>query len=377
MPKTKFSPTENGFQFANYFVNQIADVPGIGKVQTAGRCGGMSYCALDHYAAGQRLPGFKPSDFGDKGVPPDGHPLADYIYQRQLDSFFTLSAIKFVTWSLAPDADNFLMRGVTCRTKKEEFPKLREAIDRGMPVPLGLIVARDLGGLGRNHQVVAYGYDYDEATKKMTVYIYDVNWPGQEITLTSGANDAGWFENSPGKEQWRGWFVQDYAPRRPPPDLARPLVEAVEKTIEAVGELIKGKPNRLTVTLKKLTFHNPEEPSAEADLALEFTVGDRVVRWPARGYRKVKHGTKVRLDRVIEVTVAGEAELVISGRIARDVIVTDAEGFDAFDYFNLDRNVSPGTFSQRLTRADGWGKGQHIVRSEGEPGGYTLVFTVE
>lgn len=41
------------------------------------------------------------------------------------------------------------------------------------------------------------------------------------------------------------------------------------------------------MTIKKLTFHNnPEEPSAEADLALEFTVGDRVVRWPARGYRE-------------------------------------------------------------------------------------------
>ncbi len=235
MPKVNFSPARDGFQFGNYFVNQIANVPGIGKLQTAGRCGGMSYCVLDHYVAGRPVPGFKASDFGDKGVPPDGHPLADYIYQRQLDSFFTLSAVKFVTWSLAPDSGNFLVHGVRERTRKEEFKKLREAIDRGMPVPLGLIVARNLNDLGRNHQVVAYGYDYDAETQHMTVYIYDVNWPGQEITLTSGKDDAVWFESSPGKEQWRGWFVQDYAPRHLPPDLARPLAEAAEQQHRKAG----------------------------------------------------------------------------------------------------------------------------------------------
>ncbi len=379
MPKVDFSPARDGFQFGNYFVNQIADIPGVGKLQSAGRCGGMSYCVLDHYAARQPVPGFKPSDFGDKGVPPDGHPLADYIYRRQLDSFLTLSAIKFITWTLAPDASNFLVRGVTDRTKKEEFKKLREAIDRGTPVPLGLIVARNLNDLGRNHQVVAYGYDYDPKTQRMTVYIYDVNWPGQEITLSSGKNDAGWFESSPGKEQWRGWFVQDYAPHRPPPDLAKPLVEAAQKAIEAIEEMIQPKErrNHITITLKRLIFFNPEEPDYSAELALEFHIGNQTVRWPARGFRKVKHGTKAKLDRRIEVDVARNDVLEISGRIASDVILTDTEDFDTFDYFNLDQNAVAGFFRQRFTRDDKWGKGEHSVHSEGGPGGYTLEYTIE
>lgn len=385
MPKTQFSPAKDGFQFANYFVNQIADVPGVGKLQTAGRCGGMAYGALDHYAAGLSLPAFKGSDFGDKGVPPDDHPLAQYIYQRQLDSFFTLSAVKFFTWSLAPDGGSFLLRGVTRRTKEEEFKKLRESIDRGVPAPIGLIVARDLSALGRNHQVVAYGYDYDETTKKMTVYIYDVNWPGQEITLTSGVDDAGWVESSPGKERWRGWFVHDFAPRRPPPELARPLIEAVEKAREAIEAATgapkrksKAKRNHLTVTLDRLTFHNPEEPNSEAELALEFSVGDQTVRWPARGFRKVKHGAKMKLGKEIAVDVASSDELVISGKLASDVIVTDADGFDAFDYFNLDQEGRTGYFDERFTRrTDKWGKGKHSVRSQGGAGGYTLEYTIE
>jgi len=378
MPRVDFSPAKHGFQFANYFVNQIADVPGIGKLQTAGRCGGMSYCALDHYMARQPLPAFKASDFGDKGVPPDGHPLADYIYQRQLDSFLTLSAVKFITWSLSPDAGNFLVRGVTRRTKEEEFKKLREAIDRGVPVPLGLIVARDLSALGQNHQVVAYGYEFDEKTKHMTVYIYDVNWPGQEITLTSSKGEAGWVASSPGKERWRGWFVQDYAPRRPPPDLGKPLIAAAEKALKAAAAPARSRVrrNHITVTLHRLTLFNPEEPDEAADLALEFYVGEQVVRWPARGFRKVKHGTRAKLDKQIEVDVASSDALVIGGRIARDTILADGEGFDAFDYFNLDQNLAAGFFEQRFTRADKWGRGSHTVHSQGGPGGYMLDYEV-
>jgi len=390
MPKTKFTPAKDGFHFANYFINQIANVPGVGALQTAGRCGGMSYCALDHFNAGIALPPFKGSDFGSKGVPPDGHPLADYIYQRQLDSFFTLSAVKLITYTLASDAGNFLIKGITKRTKEEEWKKLKDSIDRGAPVTLGLIIARDLGKLGHNHQVVAYGYDFDEASGKMTVHIYDVNWPNQEITLTSAKGDAGWAESSPGKEQWRGWFVQDYAPRRPPPDLGKLLPgmasAAAAKAISPAGEAAaatpststrRGRVNTVTVTLNRLTFFNPEEPASYAELALEFTINEQTVRWPARGARKVKHGSKAKLDKAIEVKVSSADELVISGRIASSVTLTDTDGFDAFDYFNLDHEAQAGVFRKRFTRADKWGKGEHTVRSEGAAGGYTLDYTIE
>lgn len=278
-----------------------------------------------------------------------------------------------------PDAGNFFMRGVTDRTKNEEFRKLREAIDRGAPVPLGLIVARNLNDLGRNHQVVAYGYDLDAKTQHMTVYIYDVNWPGLEITLSSGKNDAGWFESSPGKEQWRGWFVQDYAPRRPPPNLDRPLVEGARKVSGVVEEMAqpRGRRNHITVTLKRLAFFNPEEPDCAAELALEFRIGNQTVRWPARGFRKVKHGAKFRLDRQVDVDVVHDDVLEITGRIAADVILTDTDAFDAFDYFNLDQNTVAGFFRQRFTRGDKWGRGAHSVCSEGGPSGYTLEYSIE
>ncbi len=335
MPKTHFSPSKNGFLFANYFINTIANVPGVGTLQTAGRCGGMAYCALDHFAAGLTLPQFRGTDFGAKGVPSDGTALADYIYQRQIDSFLTLSAIKLITWTLAPDAGNFLTKGVTRRTKEDEWKRLRESIDRGVPVPIALIVARDLGSLGKNHQVVAYGYDVDVTTKQQTVYIYDVNWPELELALVSGRDDAGWQETSPAKEKWRGWFVQDYAPRRPPPDLAKgAVIAAATKALESAIQSSKtakqkgrGRKNMVTVTFKQLSFTNPEEPISAAELALEFAVNDQTVRWPARGLRKVKHGTKVGFDRSVDVTVGSAGELVIRGKIAGGVATGRYRGF--------------------------------------------------
>ena len=104
MPKTNFTAQRDGFHFSNYFVNVIANLPGIGQISTYGRCGGMSYLALDHYFARLPMPQAHTQDFAQThGVPPDGHALADYLYQRQLDSFTTLSAVKFVSWSLASD----------------------------------------------------------------------------------------------------------------------------------------------------------------------------------------------------------------------------------------------------------------------------------
>jgi hypothetical protein len=116
---------------------------------------------------------------------------------------------------------------------------------------------------------------------------------------------------------------------------------------------------------------------SEAELALVFDVNGQNVRWPARGMRKVKHGSKVRLDRQLEVVVSSADELVISGKIASSVVMTDTDGFDAFDYFNLDLEERAGHFRDRYTRADKWGKGEHSVRSEGEVGGYTLSYVIE
>ncbi len=373
MPKTAFTPAQNGYHFANYFVNVIADVPGVGKLQTGGRCGGMAFSALDHFFFNLALPAFTSADFAPALVPPDSHPLSQYIYRRQIDSFFTLTATKFVVWSLAPDGPSFFSKGVRRRTREDEFKRLREFIDRGIPVTLGMIIARDLNNLGHNHQVVAYGYDVDTATGALTVHIYDVNWPDMEIALTAGKDDAMWSESSPGKEQWRGWFVQDYAARRPPEDLSQPLAGAA-KSLEP--EAVEAE-ETVTVRLKRLSFFNPEQPDVEEQTALIFSVGGKPVRWPAQGERTVKHGKKAQIRRVVKVKLKPSQPLVISGRPAFEDLRDERDELQDFDYFALEPESRPGSFILRFDHDENWGRGAHSVNSAGSAGRYTLDFEIE
>lgn len=95
----------------------------------------------------------------------------------------------------------------------EEFPKLMKSIDIGEPVVIGLISARKASEITHNHQVVAYGYDFDNETNFMTLYTYDSNHPDIEVIIESGCTDCN-FRSSTGQE-WRGFFVQDYHPKKP------------------------------------------------------------------------------------------------------------------------------------------------------------------
>lgn len=215
MIKTNFVPSKHGFHFKNDFVNPIIDVPLIGNYETYGRCGGMAYAALDYYFAKIPIPTHKTDDFPGKGVPPDGSKIADYIYQRLIDSFLTPSAFKFVDWTISSDRKTWLRKGVTYWTKNEEFPKLCKQIDQGIPVVLGLIGASNLSDVGnKNHQVVAYGYDYDASNEEMTVYIYDNNSPDEEVVLTSDKTNPH-FNATNRVDPWRGFFVQDYSAKEP------------------------------------------------------------------------------------------------------------------------------------------------------------------
>lgn len=211
--KVGFSAAQHGFAFPNQFVNVLANLPGTGEIKTRGRCGGMAFAALDYWHAGAPVPTWRGALFSPGEVPPDGHWLADYVYGRLLDSFLVGSAVKFAEWSVHSDHETWLYKGVTRWCKEEEFPKLMASLRAGQPVPLGLVQARSLGAIGDNHQVVAYGFEHDRATGRMTVNIYDNNAPGSEVTLTSDAGQANWTASSGGP--WRGFFVQDYSPRTP------------------------------------------------------------------------------------------------------------------------------------------------------------------
>jgi hypothetical protein len=376
MPSTLFSPAKHGFRFANFFENVIFEESPFGRVATRGRCGGMAFTALDHFYAGLPVPGFTPAQLAPGHVPPDAHPLARYIYKRQIDSFLVLSAVKYITWSLSPDDASFLVKGVTRWTKQDEFAKLRASIDSGKPVTLGLIVARDLAGLGQNHQVIAYGYDYAPVKDAMTVNIYDVNYPDRELTLTSDKFRSGWIESSPTQENWRGWFVQDYAPNQPPANLTQPLPPRPVQPGSRSAQPRQPRMSRLVVSLDRVIFHNPEEPEMFADMVLEFNIEGEQWRYPGKGARRVKHGTRIRLDKQFDVAVPKDGTLNIHARLSPSISTTNTPKFDAFEFFNLDNDHRAGTITVSYGAADKWGNGKHSVRSSGEVGGYTLEFSI-
>jgi len=210
--KTSFSPLIHGFHFGNHFVNKIIQTS-FGKIESRGRCGGMAFAALDYYFANITMPTHEQKDFPNKLVPPDGSRLGDYIFVRSINSLFTLSSFKFFDWSISRKPYNTVIRSISYKTKHEEFQKLKKSIDSGKPVVLGLIGAERVKEICKNHQVVAYGYEFDTKDEKIVVYIYDSNAHDREITIESNIDNPN-FKESNGQE-WRGFFVQNYHFKNP------------------------------------------------------------------------------------------------------------------------------------------------------------------
>lgn len=230
---TDYSPELYAFRFPNAFINTVwrgRIPPRIGRqyeISTAGRCGGMAFASLDFFHLKTSVPTLGSNDFSPSTVPPDGHPLADYIYTRQLHSMLTRIGglrddLRYVRWSGYPTAT------LVAKTTVEE-QKVIESIDRGHPVVLGMIKAtnRSLRAQGRNHQVVCYGYRTN-AFGQPEFLIYDPNVPfgasNRNYTLTLQRTDDDsefpYQVHRPNRiDRWRGFFVVHYRPRRPDPDV--------------------------------------------------------------------------------------------------------------------------------------------------------------
>ncbi len=203
-------PAAAAFAFANGFVNVVATLPTGARIATAGRCGGMSYASLDHLWAGVPAPHWPARLFAPGRVPPDGHLVADLLQRRQLDSFRSWSALRFLTWSVLPDEDRPPLTGVRSLTWAE-VPSVLRSLHAGRPVVLGLVVARGVLRSGDNHQVVAHRADRD-ASGRLRLHVLDPNHPGEDVTLVPAPD--GWV-GSDGR-RWRGFFRHAYASRRPP-----------------------------------------------------------------------------------------------------------------------------------------------------------------
>ena len=229
---TTYEPAHYAFRFPNAFVNQVWSgriPPRIGreyKITTSGRCGGMAFASLDFYHLSMPVPTVRPQDFVPANVPPDGHPLSDYIYKRQLHSMLTswrgvLNGLRYLHWS------GLSSQRLAHKSLAEER-KAVESLDRGEPVVFGLVKAtsRGLTAQGVNHQVVCYDYRTNESGQ-LEFSVYDPNEPfsgadhaSYQVILrrTAHPDDA---QSSyelirPGRiDQWRGVFVQHYRPHSP------------------------------------------------------------------------------------------------------------------------------------------------------------------
>jgi hypothetical protein len=184
-----FLPSLNGLRFVNAWpkeANIVVKVPGIGKVAVGsankGLCGGMVFTVLDVFMAG--LPPLA------NPLPLPGNPLFDYIVKRLFDSWnLPWGAVKYYRWMALPDEDigawPATLRGVGWRSVIDEWPAIRSDLDAGRPSPLGLVTVRspNPAQLGRNHQVLAYGYDL--VGDRLTINVYDPN------TDLDAADDVG------------------------------------------------------------------------------------------------------------------------------------------------------------------------------------------
>jgi hypothetical protein len=207
MLRLAFTPEKHGFHFTNLFINHpIPNVP----VTTSGLCGGMALAAARYWQHQVHIPNHVASDFPDgspAGVPPEGSALQGYLYGCQLESFGPLGIASAGNWITMPwqTLDNQF------QWSYDEFPKIAERIDAGVPVVLGL--RRVLGG-PMGHQVLAYGYD--EADRR--VFVYDSNVPEEEKTLRLDVANRKILYDDAGSPEWSSYFITGCRMDGPRPD---------------------------------------------------------------------------------------------------------------------------------------------------------------
>jgi hypothetical protein len=222
-----FLPSTSGLRFGNAWPHepdlalrlQGRFIFGIGDAAN-GLCGGMSFVTADHHIAGVPI-------WTETDPPPQDSAHFKAIVGRQLDSlawgrlplrFYSMMAFRPdrpTGWSRllgrAPQAT---------ATVRDEWPKIRAALDAGKLAHLGLVrtIGADPRRLTLNHQVLAYGYTLE--TGRLAIAIYDPNHPGDDEVELRVELDAGGrvtkIEQSTG-EPLRAFFQAPYTAKPPTP----------------------------------------------------------------------------------------------------------------------------------------------------------------
>ena len=216
-----FAPSTNGLHFSNDFAAQPLFRLGVGRASLPignaadGLCGGMVFAARDLFQ--YRLP--PPPD---RTPPPRGTSLFRYLLGRLFASFnLPTGPLRYWLWQILPAGDRFGLHGVAWRTIRGHWPRIRAELDSGRPSPLGVVRTRSVNPLdvGRNHQVLAYGYH--TSPSEVTVGVYDPN-SGQDDGIyirfdpRAPARPTTFGHNINISHPVRGFFRTAYAPAPPP-----------------------------------------------------------------------------------------------------------------------------------------------------------------
>jgi len=204
---SEFQPVVHGFHFANDFKGRVG---GFDLAATPfGLSGGMVYAALDTFDVGW-------------GAPPDTKPPAtgsvrEYISKREVEGLGAQgSAVvkKFHLWQSYPSSGP---TGLPQRSQREFQRVLRPSLDKGIPMPVGVVRAQAGRPVWENREVLATGYFrkgsrwvlelYDPAAPDRTVYVDTSTL--REAVRPNGTGLIG--------KAWRGFFaITNYTTSTPP-----------------------------------------------------------------------------------------------------------------------------------------------------------------
>lgn len=183
----------------------------------------MVFAALDYWHAGLPAPATRPVA---------GTALYKFIVRRLLDSWRLPAGVaRYYLWMNLPDGDasaeaggcRLTVHGLGWRTVTRQWPLVRASLDAGTPAALGVVTMASAwpGVLGRNHQVLAYGYSVSGST--VTIAVYDPNsGPDDSVRIAfDTADPAGrvtFRHNLSIAWPVRGFFLTAYSPAEPPAD---------------------------------------------------------------------------------------------------------------------------------------------------------------
>jgi len=181
----------------------------------------MVFAALDYWHAGRPPPASRPVA---------GSALYRFIVRRLIDSWHIPAGVaRYYLWMNLPDGDaskeaggyQLTVRGLGWRTVRRQWPLAQASIDAGRPAALAVVTTASAwpGVLGRNHQVLAYGYSLVGST--VTIAVYDPNsGPDDRVRIEFDTADAAapvtFRHNLSIAWPVRGFFVTAYSAVAPP-----------------------------------------------------------------------------------------------------------------------------------------------------------------